>query len=121
MRPVYQIGAPPRTPEELDAMLEDAFIVGDLGALMALFEVQALLVWGTEASEVRGTRNIERAISSVWGECRYVAGTGRVLQVGDLAVCGDPIGRVLRRGPNGAWKVAIAVMGNGNDEESNCD
>jgi len=33
-----------RTPEELDALLEDAFVVRDRRALAALFEGDALLV-----------------------------------------------------------------------------
>jgi len=116
-----QTKAKPRTPEDLELMLEDAFIVGDVAAMTGLFEDQALLVSGRERFEARGRHAIERAITSVWDEQRYVAETSSCFQVGDVALSGDRLGKVLRRGPSGVWKVVIAVLGDGSDEESNDD
>lgn len=106
------------TPEELEAMLEDAFIVKDAVAAAELFEETALLVDGCTSSEARGRPGIARAIASVWHEWTYVAASDRVLQAGDLAVGLGPSLTVLRRRPDGVWRLAIAMLRNDQKEDT---
>lgn len=112
-RPAFGMAGPvATTPEELEAMLEDAFIVKDAAAAADLFEVGALLSYGWATSEARGRPAIERMIASVLDEWTFVAGSDRVFQAGDLAI---GVGRnviVLRRRPDGVWELAIAILRN---------
>lgn len=111
IRPAHGMAGPvATTPEELEAMLEDAFIVKDAAAAVELFEEAALLVDGCASSEARGRPGIARAIASVWDEWTYVADSNRVLQAGDLAVGLGRSVTVLRRRPDGVWRLAIAVL-----------
>ncbi len=105
------------TPEELEALLEDAFIVKDAAAAAELFEEAALLVDGCAPSEARGRPAIARAIASVWDHWAYVAGSSHVFQAGDLAVSLGPNVNVLRRRPDGVWRLAIAMLRNDDQEE----
>lgn len=107
------------TPEELEAMLEDAFIVKDAVAAAELFEEAALLVDGRASSEVRGRPDIARAITSIWDESTYVADPNRVLQADDLAVSLGRNVNVLRRRPDGVWRLAIAMLRNDKKEKTN--
>lgn len=106
------------TPEELEAMLEDAFILKDAAAAADLFEVDALLSYGCAPLEARGRPAIERMIASVLDDWTFVAGSDRVLQAGDLAI---GVGRnvtVLRRRPDGAWEFAIALLSSEEGEDT---
>lgn len=98
-------------------MLEDAFIVKDAVAVAELFEETALLVDGRDSSEVRGRPEIARAIAALWNDWMYIADSNRVLQAGDLAVSLGRSVNVLRRRPDGMWKLAIAMLRN--DEQEN--
>jgi ketosteroid isomerase-like protein len=81
-----------RTPEELDALLEDAFVVRDRRAVAALFESEALLVHGA-AGEARGAREIASWATETWKlGLTYVAAEPRVLQAGDTALVLTPEG-----------------------------
>jgi len=106
---VIESGA--RTPEELESLLEDAFIVQDPTALGLLFEDGAVLDDGRALREVRGRADIERAATAMWDHDRtYLAEPRRVLQAGATALS---LGRginVVRRGPDGAWRFAIALI-----------
>jgi ketosteroid isomerase-like protein len=100
-----------RTPEELDALLEDAFVVRDRRAVAALFESEALLVDGA-ARQVRGTRAIESWATESWSRgLTYLAAEPRVLQAGDTALVLMPqsIG-VARRNDARDWRYAIALL-----------
>jgi hypothetical protein len=110
------VGPLARTPEELEAMLEDAFIVKDAAAAAELFEETALLVDRCASSEARGRPAIARAIASVWDEWAYVADSRRVFQGGDLAFCFGPSLNVLPRRPDGAWRLVIAMFRNEKEE-----
>ena len=67
-----------RTPEELETLLEDAFVIRDGEALIELFENGAVLV-GDDLHEARGEEEIERFVSSMWDrDHTYVADPRRV-------------------------------------------
>ena len=99
------------TPEELETLLEDAFIIRDTMALSLLFEEGAVLDAGRGFREARGREEIAQVASAVWDrDHTYFAERRRVLQARDTALS---LGRginVLRRGPDGAWRYSIALM-----------
>ncbi len=101
-----------RTPEELDALLEDAFVLRDPGALASLFEARALLVAGDGAGGVRGSEEIALLAPVLWsGDFTYLADPRRVVQAHDIALVRATHGTsVVRRGPDGAWRYAIALL-----------
>jgi len=100
-----------RTPEELDALLEDAFVVRDRRALAALFESDALLV-DAAAGQARGAGEIASWATETWKRgVTYVAAEPRVLQAGDTALVLTPEGiAVARRHDDRAWRYAIALL-----------
>ena len=100
-----------RTPEELDALLEDAFVLHDRDACRALFADGAVLEHGGRAA-ARGGEAITRAIAELWARDRtYVSAPRRVLQARDMAlvVC-DAAVHVARREPDRTWRVAISLL-----------
>ena len=101
-----------RTPEELDALLEDAFVLRDPGALGSLFEARALLVAGGGTGEVRGSEEIAQSASALWSrDFTYVADARRVVQAHDIALVLATRGTsVVRRGADGAWRYAISLL-----------
>ncbi len=106
-----------RTPEELETLLEDAFIVQDPTALGLLFEDGAVLDDGRALREVRGRADIERAATAMWDHDRiYLAEPRCVLQAGATALSLGGGINVVRRGPDGAWRVAIALIEPGRPE-----
>jgi hypothetical protein len=100
-----------RTPEELETLLEDAFVTRDRSALTQLFENGAVLVCGN-VREARGEEEIARFATALWDRDRtYVAEPGRVLQARDIAlVVADGGISVARRGGDRAWRYAIALL-----------
>ena len=101
-----------RTPEELEALFEDAFVLRDPGALAPLFEARALLVTGGATGEARGSREIARSASSLWArDYTYLADPRRVIQAHDIALVLAAQGtNVARRTPDGAWRYAISLL-----------
>jgi hypothetical protein len=101
-----------RSPEELETLLEDAFVLRDRGGLGALYDDGAVLAAGADAPEARGGAAIRRAVAALWAQDRtYVAGARRVLRARDTAlVVADAGVHVLRRGPDGAWRAAISLL-----------
>lgn len=101
-----------RTPEELEALFEDAFVLRDPGAVAPLFEARALLVAGGVAGEARGSREIARSASTLWAhDYTYVAGPRRVVQAHDVALVLAAQGtNVARRAADGAWRYAISLL-----------
>ena len=101
-----------RTPEELDALLEDAFVLRDPRALASLFEARALLVAGDGAGAVRGSERIALLAPVLWsGDFTYLADPRRVVQAHDIALVLATHGTsVVRRGPDGAWRYAISLL-----------
>ena len=106
------MGPGARTPEELETLLEDAFVLRDGAALAPLFEAGAVLAAGDGPRETRGRAAIGRLTAALWARDRtYVADPRRVLQVRDTALV---VGRwgihVVRRGGDGAWRYAISLL-----------
>jgi hypothetical protein len=101
-----------RTPEELETLLEDAFVLRDGEALAELFEDAAVLVAGDGSREARGGSEIARLASDMW-ECNrtYLADPRRVLQARNTGLIVAERGiNVMRRGRDGAWRYAIALL-----------
>ncbi len=100
-----------RTPEELDTLFEDAFVLRDRAVLDALFDDGAVLA---EAGGVqaRGAEAIGHALARLWDRDRtYVARPRRVLQArGTALVVADSGIHVLHRGRDGAWRSAISLL-----------
>jgi Domain of unknown function (DUF4440) len=110
MGPEARRGA--RTPEELETLLEDAFVLRDGAALAPLFEAGAVLAPGDGPRATRGRAAIAREAAALWARDRtYVAAPRRVLQARDTALV---VGRwgihVVRRGRDGAWRYAISLL-----------
>jgi hypothetical protein len=106
------MGAGARTPEELETLLEDAFVLRDNQALAQLFQPGAMLVVGGDLPEARGRRQIARVAAQLWdAERLYLADPQRILQARDtaLVVAGRAI-NVARRTDNGSWRYAISLL-----------
>jgi hypothetical protein len=101
-----------RTPEELETLFEDAYVLRDPGAFAPLFEARAVLVAGGVTGEVRGSEQIARSASALWSRDRtYVADPWRVVQARDLAlVLATQSTSVMRRGADGVWRYAISLL-----------
>ena len=101
-----------QTPEELEALFEDAFVTRDAEALSAMFAEGAVLAVGEEPAAARGAEEIGRLATALWeAERTYVAEPRRVVQARDTAlVLADRALSVVRRGSDGSWRYAIALM-----------
>jgi ketosteroid isomerase-like protein len=99
------------TPEELETLLEDTLMVGDVRALADLFDEGALLVTG-DAPVVRGNVEIARMAPAIWhGERSYVADPRQVRQAQDIAlIIAEGSINVARRDRDGAWRYAIVLL-----------
>jgi len=101
-----------RTPEELETLFEDAFVTRDSEALAQLFEDGAVLIAGDQPHEARGGDEIVRFATAMW-ECErtYVADPRQIVQARDTAlVVAERSINVARRGSDGAWRYAIALL-----------
>ena len=101
-----------RTPEELETLLEDAFVIRDGEALAELFEEGAVLVAGDGSREARGADEIARWASDMWERNRtYLADPRQVVQARNTGLIVAERGiNVVRRGSDGAWRYAIALL-----------
>jgi hypothetical protein len=100
-----------RTPEELETLFEDAFVIRDREALIELFESGSVLVGG-DVQEARGEEEIARFASDLWERDQtYVAEFHRILQARDTAlVLAEGGTNVARRGSDGVWRYAIVSL-----------
>jgi hypothetical protein len=98
-------------PEELETLLEDAFVIQDGEALIELFENGAVLVGG-DVQEARGEEEIARFAAALWDrDHTYVADPHRILQARDIAlVVADGGINVARRGSDGGWRYVVALL-----------
>jgi hypothetical protein len=106
------MGAGAHTPEELEILLEDAFVLHDQQALAELFQPDAMLVMGGGLPEARGQQQIARIAAKVWDLDRsYLADLRRVLQTRDtaLVLAGHAV-NVARRGNDGFWRYTISLL-----------
>ncbi len=101
-----------RTPEELESLLEDAFLTRDAEALSEMFEEGAVLIAGARQHEARGGEEIGRLARELW-DCdeTYLAEPRRVVQARRTAlVLANGAISVVRRGGDGDWRYAIALL-----------
>jgi hypothetical protein len=100
-----------RTPEELETLFEDAFVIRDRDALAGLFEDRAVLVAG-EGKEARGGQEIARFATAMWERhYTYLANPRRILQAHDTGLILAAAGvNVVRRGGDGSWRYAISLL-----------
>lgn len=108
-----------RTPEELEALFEDAFVLRDPRTVAPLFEPRALLVTGNAIGEVRGNWEIARSAAGLWAhDYTYLADPGRVVQAHDVALVLAAQGtNVARRAADGAWRYAISLLSTNQTKE----
>lgn len=101
-----------RTPEELEALFEDAFVTRDAEALSGMFAEGAVLAVGEGRAAARGAEEIGRLATALCeGDRTYVAEPRRVVQARDTAlVLADGAINVVRRGRDGAWRYTIALL-----------
>ena len=104
-----------RTPEELEALFEDALVLRDRSALAALFGAGAVLAVNDEPL-ARG-EDISRVVLERWGNGQsYVADPRRVMVVREIALIVGKWGvNVARRDHDGGWRYIIVrqtVAGN---------
>ena len=101
-----------RTPEELETLLEDAFLTRDGRALCEMFEEGGVLVAENPAQEARGRQEIGRLAKVILkGEQSYIAEPLRIVQARNTAVVVAAGGiNVARRGRDGNWRYAIALL-----------
>jgi len=92
-------------------LLEDACITRNVEGMLALFDAGGVLVAGPDGPLARGGAQIPRVAAAIWGQQpTYVASPRRVVQAGDIALTvGEGI-NVARRGTDGAWRFAIALL-----------
>jgi hypothetical protein len=94
----------PRTPEELETLLEDACVISEATAVAGLFEAGAVVA--LERHEARGDQ-----IAAALARFAYVAQPRRILQSQDVAlVIADQAVSVVRRGPDRHWRYVISLL-----------
>lgn len=103
-----------QSPEELDTLLEDAFVLRDAAALARLFEVAGVLV-AEGLPAAHGRAEIGRVGARLWRDGRsYVADARRVLMAHGVAlVIGHGAVHVVRRGRDRSWRYVITMLHDG--------
>jgi ketosteroid isomerase-like protein len=101
-----------RSPEELETLFEDAFVTRDAEALCQMFAEGAVLAVGRGPDAARGGEEIGRLATALCaGDLTYIAAPRRVVQARDIAlVLADGAINVARRGSDGSWRYAIALL-----------
>jgi hypothetical protein len=106
-----------RTPEELESLLEDAFVTRDAEALCLMFEDGGVLIDGEGGPAARGGAEIVRLARALWARDRtYVAEPRRVVQARGTALVLGGGTAVVRRGADGDWRYAIALLSDDHDD-----
>jgi ketosteroid isomerase-like protein len=100
-----------RTPEDLETLFEDAFVIRDRAALAGLFEEGAVLV-ADDGQVASGSTAIARLVTALWErDHTYIADPRRVVQARDIAlVVAERAINVMRRGRDGAWRYVMALQ-----------
>ncbi len=104
------------TPEELESLLEDGFVLGDRHALAELYDAKAVLCADPAAIEARGSGQIALAVGALCERgYSYLAGAQRVLQAGDTAlVVAQRAINVMHRGADRRWRYTGSYLTTGN-------
>jgi hypothetical protein len=105
------MGGGARTPDDLETLLEDAFVLRNGKAIAELLEDGAVFV-ADGTREARGGPEIEHLVTEMWRRNRtYLAEPRRIVQAGNTALIMTERGaNVVRRGTDGAWRYAIALL-----------
>jgi hypothetical protein len=99
-----------RSPEELDELLEDAFVTRDPAQLGVLFDAAAVLAPG-DGAEARGADAAVRATAAFWrAGGGYVGGARRVVRAGDAALVVAAAGIHVARRRRDGWRLAISLL-----------
>jgi Domain of unknown function (DUF4440) len=106
------MGGGARTPEDLETLLEDTFVLRNGEAMAELFEDGAVLVTDDGTREAHGQEEIARLARQMRQRNRsYLADPRRIVQAGNTALIMTERGaNVVRRGTDGAWRYAIALI-----------
>ncbi len=100
-----------RTPEELEALFEDAFVTRDAEALAQMFAEGAVLILGEAPREARGREQISHLAAALWDADRtYVAEPRLVVQARDTALIVATGGVNVVRRSDGGWRYAIVLL-----------
>jgi hypothetical protein len=105
------MGSVVSTPEELETLLEDAFVVRDALAVAELFEPDALLAAVGATHPARGLPAIAELAAGLWERDRiHIAQPRTILQTRSAALVVAPRAiSALHRGPDG-WRYAISLL-----------
>lgn len=116
------------SPEELESLFEDAFMVRDAEAVVELFDEQAVVTPDVGEEQATGREEIAALVSATWEQDRaYLSEIRRIVVAGDIALvvldwslsdrdaagAQDPSARgvdVLRRRDDGTWRYLIALF-----------
>ena len=102
------------SPEELETLLEDACLVGDLEAMADLFEGDAVLGYADRSRPVMGRGDVAELIKDLREDgVSYLARRSTVVQSGSLAlIINGAAVHVVRRSSNG-WHYLISWLDSG--------
>lgn len=101
------------SPEELETLLEDAVLLGDQAAVLALFEPGAVLITGPRVT------GPEQALAEL-ASLGYVAATRTVAGRCEVAVIvGDHAVNVSCRGPDRSWRLVATIVRPGTPQDLN--
>lgn len=105
-----------RSPEELEALFEDALILGDCKGVVELFEAHAVLVAEPGMVEARGAEEIVSLVMAMHDQgWSYLADPRRIVQANSTTlVVSERAINVIRRGSDGGWRYAISLINSGN-------
>ena len=99
------------SPEELETLLEDAFLIHDQRALYELFAGRAVLSCANGGPDARGRPDIARRIGAIWEQGGgYLARAPHIVQTGPTAlVLAGPAAHVVTRS-GGSWQYLISWL-----------
>jgi hypothetical protein len=99
-----------RTPEELETLLEDVFVVRDARASADLFEADAVLAARLGGREARGSA-IGVLLEDLQADgVTYVAEPRRILRVADTALIVAERAISVARRAGSRWRYSIALL-----------
>lgn len=100
------------TPEELETLLEDAFLTRDLTAVRELYGDGAVLTTAGKLPTARGRLEIAQAALTLWDQGTiYVADPLEVIQArGTALIVSRDALSVARLRPHGGWRYAITLL-----------